>query len=431
MTEKEKGSNSKFTLYYYSQLSDLLNSIPYALLLVDKAGEIVLFNTNTQNLFGYEKAELLAMKIEQLIPDRFRHKHKTYREEYILHPKMRPMGIGMDLFGLKKNGMEFPIEISLSPLQTEIGICTIVALIDISVRKNSERKEAMLTTAMNFSDEAVIATDLEGKIIIWNRGAEHLYGYAQNDVLNQSLQLLVPNTKLDEFNNLLKKIEQGEHIVQFETLRIRKNGEIVPVSITSSPILSEKGRPLGAIGVDRDISQQKQVESKLKYIGEHDSLTGLITRPLMNDRIQQGILWSDRHKNMMAICFLDIDDFKQVNDTYGHIIGDQLLIEISKRLKRCLRKTDSIARVGGDEFIFILLEINSEDAAINVIKKIFQCFKIPFQLDDLSITVTYSIGVSLYPKDGKKSLIEKSDSAMYYVKKNGKNNFKIFDKLHC
>ena len=179
------------------------------------------------------------------------------------------------------------------------------------------------------------------------------------------------------------------------------------------------------------ISQQKQVESKLKYIGEHDSLTGLITRPLMNDRIQQGILWSDRHKNMMAICFLDIDDFKQVNDTYGHIIGDQLLIEISKRLKRCLRKTDSIARVGGDEFIFILLEINSEDAAINVIKKIFQCFKIPFQIDDLSITVTYSIGVSLYPKDGKKSLIEKSDSAMYYVKKNGKNNFKIFDKLHC
>ena len=150
---------------------------------------------------------------------------------------------------------------------------------------------------------------------------------------------------------------------------------------------------------------------------------------LINDRIEQGIVWSKRHKNNMAVFFLDIDDFKQINDNYGHSIGDKLLVGVSERLSNCLRETDSIGRIGGDEFVIIFLELISENISIKIIQKITQCFMKPFDIDNIKITITFSIGISFYPKHGGLSLIEKADAAMYYVKKNGKNNFKLYDEI--
>ena len=414
---------------YYTRLSEILNAIPQSLIIVNQNGNIVMTNTQTSHLFGYDDSELLEKKIEHLIPERFRHRHIIHRGKYSKNPKTRLSGIGMDLFALKKNGTEFPVEISLAPIQMDTGLFTIASVIDISIRQDLIQKEALIATAMNWSVEAVIAIDLQGRVILWNKGSEKLYGYNEQEIRNKSLKTIVPESKLSEFDNILYKVKHGEHIIQLETQRIHKNGKIIPVSITSSPILSTAGKALGSIGIVRDISRQKKIEEKLKYVAEHDSLTGLINRVLINDRIEQGIVWSKRHKNNMAVFFLDIDDFKQINDNYGHSIGDKLLVGVSERLSNCLRETDSIGRIGGDEFVIIFLELISENISIKIIQKITQCFMKPFDIDNIKITITFSIGISFYPKHGGLSLIEKADAAMYYVKKNGKNNFKLYDEI--
>ena len=151
--------------------------------------------------------------------------------------------------------------------------------------------------------------------------------------------------------------------------------------------------------------------------------------PLFKDRVAHGIELAKRNNACMAVFFVDLDDFKQINDNYGHETGDLLLCATGNCLQTCVRKIDTVARVGGDEFALSILEIKNENDAVKIAKKIITRFSSGFIINDKKLEITVSIGISLYPNDGNQSLIEKADSAMYYVKKHGKNNFKLFDNL--
>ena len=170
------------------------------------------------------------------------------------------------------------------------------------------------------------------------------------------------------------------------------------------------------------------MEAKLQYFADHDTLTGLINHVILKDRIARDIIWAKRYQSRMAVCFIDLDDFKKINDTYGHAMGDKVLVATAKSLHACLRGIDTIARVGGDEFALILLEIKDANHAIQVIQKIKKHFEENMVIDGLSINITFSIGIAVYPDDDGDSLLEKADAAMHYVKEHGKNNFKLFDK---
>ena len=413
---------------YFSSLLPVLNTLPDPVVVVNNAGSIVLVNQQAEILFGYTCTEFLEKTVETLMPMRFRHQHLKNRKNYNKQPKVRPMGVGLELFGLKKDGTEFPIEISLSPLHIDASQLTIAVIRDITERMNIERTRSILTTVVEFSDDAIIGKDLHGIITSWNKGAEKLYGYTANEVIGQSILMLFPHDKHDELNIILRKIERGESLTQFETVRIRKDEKAIPTAVTISPVYNKDHKIIAAVSIARNISEQKKVEAKLQYFADHDTLTGLINHVILKDRIAQSIVWAKRYQSCMAVCFIDLDDFKKINDAYGHAMGDKILAATAKCLQASLREVDTIARVGGDEFALILLEITDATHAIQVIKKIMQCFEKNIDIDDLSIKVTFSIGIALYPSDGNHSLLEKADAAMYYVKEHGKNNFKLFDK---
>jgi diguanylate cyclase (GGDEF)-like protein/PAS domain S-box-containing protein len=411
------------------KICHLYDTLPDAVVVVDNAGNIIMANQRAVILFGYSRTELLKKSVESLMPKQFRHKHIKDRENYKAHPKVRPMGIELGLFGLKKDGTEFSAEISLSPLTIDKVQFTVAIIRDITQRIQTAKEQLLLASIVEFSDDAIIGEDLKGIILSWNKGAEKIYGYMAEDAVGQSILKLFPQDRRDELDIILRKIKRGESLMQFETVRARKDGKSIPVSDTISPVYNKHNKIMGAVTVTRNITEQKKTEAKLLYLSEHDTLTGLINHVILNDMIKQATAWAKRYQSGMAVCFIDLDDFKKVNDTYGHATGDKVLAATAKRFQSCLREVDNIARIGGDEFSLILLEITDAKHAIRVVKKILKTFEESFDIDALSIKVTCSIGVALYPYDSNHhSLLEKADAAMYYVKEHGKNNFKLFDK---
>jgi diguanylate cyclase (GGDEF)-like protein/PAS domain S-box-containing protein len=410
-----------------STMNMLLEAMPDGLIISNKAGQIIFANAVVEKIFGYTSSELTGEKIECLIPTRYSKQHIKHRQHYFEDPHRRPMGASLNLQGKHKDGHEFPVEISLSPIETEEGLVVLTAVRDITDRKKIEDAQAMLSALVESSDEAIISKDLQGSILSWNKSAEELYGYTEAEMKGTSIKKLFPEDKQDEFDCLIRIINRGEHIKHRETVRLHKNKHIIPVSITVSPIINSQGNVIGASTTARDITQQKLFEEKLKHLAEHDPLTGLINRPLFEDRIEQAILLSKRQKNIVAVCFLDLDDFKNINDQHGHKMGDLLLCAATKRLRGCIRDSDTLARLGGDELALILPGIKKEQDVIKIARKLVQRFSEAFLIENKTLKVTLSIGISLYPKHDHLSLVEKADAAMYYVKNHGKNNFKLFD----
>lgn len=405
----------------------MLQATPDSLIISNKEGQIIFVNAASEKIFGYSSEELMGQEIEFLMPARYTKQHVNHRQHYFDKPNFRPMNSGLDLFGKHKDGHEFFVEISLSPIDTEGELLVLATIRNITERKKSEDAKAMLLALVESSDEAIIGKDLKGNIFSWNKAAEALYGYTEKEMVGCCIKKLFPSDKQEEFDSILQQIIHGEHIKHKESFRVHKDGHLIPVSITISPIKNAKGEVIGASTTARDISQQKIFEKKLQHLAEHDPLTGLINRPFFENRIEQAMLVSQIQKDMMAVCFLDIDNFKYINDQYGHATGDLLLCAATKRLQTCIRDSDTLARLGGDEFALILCNIKNEQDVITIAKKMLQRFSEAFLIEQKSLKVTLSIGISLYPKDGHQSLIEKADSAMYYVKKHGKNNFKLFD----
>ncbi len=405
----------------------LLEAIPDCLLICNDEGLITFANKASERIFGYVSKELMGQKIEFLIPDRYLMTHQKHIRHYFEASSLRPMGAGLNLYGKHRDGHEFSVEISLSPIELDDGLFTLATVRDITERKKTEDAKAMLLALVESSDEAIIGKDLKGIIFSWNKAAEDLYGYTSTEMIGRSVKRLFPEDKQDEFEGIMHEISHCGHIKNKESFRVHKDGHTIPVSITISPIINSQGKVMGASTTARDITQEKLLEKKLRHLAEHDPLTGLINRPLFEDRIEQAISQTKRQKDLMAVCFLDIDDFKNVNDLYGHTTGDLLLCAVTKRIQSCLREIDTFARLGGDEFALILLSIKKESDVVKIVKKIMHFFSKGFLIENHPIQVTLSVGISLYPRDGEQSHIEKADAAMYYVKNHGKNNFKFYD----
>lgn len=215
---------------------------------------------------------------------------------------------------------------------------------------------------------------------------------------------------------------------QGEIRNLRKNGELFTELLGISTVCDAQGRLTHYIAVFSDITERKAAEAKIEYLAHHDSLTNLPNRTLLRDRFEQAIAYATRNNSWIALLFLDLDHFKQVNDTLGHDIGDLLLQAISTRLVKCLREVDIICRQGGDEFIIVLSELKDNDAVVQITQKILQQLNEPFDIDGNQIITSFSIGISIYPLDSQnfEGLLNTADTAMYAAKKQGRNTFRFF-----
>jgi PAS domain S-box-containing protein len=263
--------------------SKFLESVPDAIVAVDGEGTILQVNSQTEELFGYDRGELIGKKIEILVPERDRRQHHQHREHFAATPKIRRMGMGLDLHGRRRDGSEFPVEISLSPVPTETGTLVLSAIRDISDRKKIEAElrrahqelerkttqqigeyRSWLASIVDFSEDAIISKALDGTITSWNKGAERIYGYTPEEVIGKHISILAPGDRADEIPGILEKISRGQSVEHYESERVTKDGRRLNVSISVSPLRDAGGEITGASAIARDITAQKRAESQLR-----------------------------------------------------------------------------------------------------------------------------------------------------------------------
>lgn len=261
----------------------ILEAIPDAVAAVNQQGIIVQVNAQTEAMFGYTRAELIGQKIEMLVPERQRGQHDGHRARFHAQPKMRRMGSGLELNGLRRDGSEFPVEISLSPVQTGNGLIVLSAIRDISERKRIEeelrrsnaeleiRKSRELRDSRNrlaliadSSQDAIIGKNLDGIVTQWNKGAEEIYGYTAQEIIGRHISTLAPEEKAEEISEILRHIREGQRVGYFESIRVTKDGRKLNMSISVSPIYDAEGTVIGASTIARNITAQKKTEEQLR-----------------------------------------------------------------------------------------------------------------------------------------------------------------------
>ena len=241
----------------------VVEATPSAMVMIRADGLIDMFNAQAERVFGHPRSELVGKPVDMLVPERFRGHHPELRNAFLDDPHSRPMGAGRDLYGLKKCGSEFPIEIGLNPIETDEGIMVLSAIVDITERKQKQMEAAYLAAIVESTDDAIIGKDLMGIIRSWNRGAEAIFGYQANEMIGRSIRLLFPPDRLVKETLILDKIKRGEHTKHYETVRRCKDGRDIPVSLTVSPIRDSHGAIVGASKILRNISERRDAERAL------------------------------------------------------------------------------------------------------------------------------------------------------------------------
>jgi diguanylate cyclase (GGDEF)-like protein/PAS domain S-box-containing protein len=297
----------------------------------------------------------------------------------------------------------------------------------------SAEERAQMT--LNSIRDAVLSINLEGRITCLNAVAEKITGWTREEASGKEVDdvfvIIDGSTRKPCLNPLKTALEQNKTVgLTPHCILIRRDGSEFAIEDSAAPIHDQHGATTGAVIVFHDVSVARAIEAEMSHLAQHDTLTKLPNRTLLQDRLSQAITTAERSGTRIAVLFVDLDGFKHINDSLGHAIGDRLLQSVARRLLASVRTSDTVTRVGGDEFVVLLSEVaHAGDAGVKA-GKILAALNAPLEIDQHNLRVTASIGVTTYPEDGQETamLIKNADLAMYQAKENGRNNYQFFEK---
>ena len=526
---------------------------PIAMLLVNGAGMIEMVNSAAESLFGYTRTELFGQSVDILVPEALRVHHHGHRLEFAAAPRQRAINLRRELYAQHKNESQFPVEIGLNPIGTEDGIVVLTSIIDLSARRQSEQMGRHYASIIGTSEDAIISKTMDGIIASWNPAAERIFGYSESEAIGKPIAMLFPPDRLAEEADLMERLARGERIARYDTVRVRKDGSLVHVSVTLSPIADGFGNVVRASKLAHEITERKSIEKDLwertavlrafadsaptsiamfdremrylaasrqwhddlglgdrnivglshdelfpnfperqkevyrrclagaterseedyfvredgtgmwlrwevrpwsypdgvlggiliwtqditvsktindevRRIAFNDPLTNLPNRRLLMDRLKHAMVSSERTGRKGAVLLVDLDHFKQVNDTLGHDAGDSLLQQVATRLSSSVRACDTVARLGGDEFVVVLESLHGKSQtaraeALQIGQTILGKLSQPFNLASRDHRCTASIGAALFgeQKQSEDEMLKRADLALYLAKAEGRN----------
>lgn len=307
-----------------------------------------------------------------------------------------------------------------------IGYCW-----DINDRKAAEARLQLAASVLTHAREGIVITDADCNIIEANDAFSRITGYSREEAIGKTPRMLQSGRQTQEFYAAMWKALTENHHWTGEVWNRRKNGEVYAEILTISAICDQAQITQNYVALFTDITSMKEHQQQLEHIAHYDALTNLPNRVLLADRLQQAIVQSQRRNQLLAVLYLDLDGFKAVNDTYGHEIGDELLISVSQRMKTVLREGDTLARMGGDEFVAILADLEQPQDYELILERLLQAASAPVTVGAAVLYVSASIGVTLYPQDDADAdiLLRQADQAMYQAKQSGKNRYCLFSDV--
>ncbi|MBF0613808.1 MAG: EAL domain-containing protein [Magnetococcales bacterium] len=398
-----------------------------AIIAIDANKIVHMFNPAAERFFGYRADEVIGHNINRLMPSPTREAHDGYVDHYLETGERKVIGIGREVVCQRQDRSTFPAELFVSEMQVS-GMRMFVGVInDITERKQAEEVLILSRRVFEHAGEAILITGADGLITDVNPAYEKITGYRKDEVLGKSPGITKSGRHDAEFYRVMWSQLIQEGFWEGEIWDRRKNGEVFPKWVSISAIRNAAHELTHYMAIFLDISDQKAVEHKLERLAFYDALTGLPNRMFFQERLAQDIARARRMETQVVLMFIDLDRFKWVNDTLGHAAGDELLKEISQRLKGCVRETDTVARLGGDEFTIILNNLNSSDHAAMVAQKLIMIVREPVLLMGQNVYVGASVGIALFPADStnQETLIKHADMAMYQAKEAGRNTFRF------
>lgn len=304
-----------------------------------------------------------------------------------------------------------------------------------AVEQNLFIEKERATITLNSISDAVIGTDLHGAVDYLNKAGEQITGWTKEEAHGRPISEVMPlfSQKTGQpVRNALELVLEQSHAVDLarDVMLIRRGGQEAAIEDSTAPIRNRRGDITGAVMVFRDVTAAQIISQKLAHLAQHDVLTNLPNRVLLNDRIAQAVEQAKRHGTVGAIIFVDLDKFKNINDSLGHDMGDKLLQSVAQRLCTCVRASDTVSRIGGDEFVILLASTQHADDAAVTADKIVAALAAPHLIDEHELLMTTSMGISLFPDDGTTPdvLLKHADTAMYEAKQGGRNNYRFFKR---
>ena len=408
-----------------AEQSAILDNVMFGVMFV-RGRHVVSANRRCEELFGYGSGELTGASTDVIFQPR------TEFELAGLRPYPNLVE-GRDFTEereyRKRDGTSFWCMVNgcaLDPLHPNEGSIWVYA--DITERKQAEEKLRLSATVLEHIADGVMVVDAERRIVAVNPAFTQITGYTEHEAIGQPASITRSARHDERFHNAMWEEQERAGFWRGEIWNRRKNGEVYPEWLTVSVMRDSTGRITHYVGVFSDITAVKESQEKLDHMAHHDPLTGLPNRLLFHDRLQHALLRAGRVDEQLAVLFIDLDRFKNVNDTLGHHVGDELLIQVAAALSERLREGDTLARLGGDEFIVLLENVDGAFGAGLVAEKLMSMFEEPFIVSDYELFVTGSVGISMFPHDATdlNMLIRNADVAMYQAKARGRNGYQFY-----